>query len=149
MNRRTFLGMTAALPVMGSLLTATRSMAATHPYMGKPFISMVLPKSLMEATDTRVMEATRRSAVMIRDIPRKTVHGEDMVEVVVPKPDETYPQRSGLPIGGSYMSESIVDLETQQVLKNRTYGSQGTIAKEEMYLDHFGEEERRWAFITS
>lgn len=141
MKRRSFLAMAATMPLIPSLLSASPSMVSSHPYMGKPFISMALPKRMMELKDSRIMSATKSRAVLVRDIPKKTSRGEDMVEVVIPKPTGPHHPTGylGFPQGGAYMSESIIDLEDQKVLKHRTYGSQENTDTKDLIYDHFGE----------
>lgn len=139
MKRREFLAMAAALPVLPSVV-GTPTLASTHPYMGKPYVSMAISKTLMSDSSTYVLATTKSRAVLIRDIPRKSISGEDMVEVVIPKPDrhdDVYIRKTGLPIGGSYAAESIVDLETSKSIKSRTTYNCDDVG--EVVHEHLGE----------
>lgn len=114
MKRRSFLAMVASLPFVPSILSA----APSAPYVGKPFLSVVMTRRAYDEVCFKLPPFKKR----VKQLTALAPHGPqqtEMVEVIVPKPSENPIRPIGLPMGASYSAHSIMDLETQTLLKSR------------------------------
>lgn len=115
MKRRSFLAMVAALPIVAAR-PASASISA--PYVGQPYLSVVMSQRMLNEVCGKLPSMKSR-IVQRRSTPTTRPHETDMVEIVIHKPEHNHPRPVGLPMKMGYGAHSIIDLETETVLKSR------------------------------
>lgn len=93
-----------------------------HPYWGKPYLSVIVPKQTVEGCPTWTKMVSKRSVMISQYSP------EEYEFVYLKRQDLRSSQNryTGLPNSISFKATSILDLQTGRVIKHRDIKNTGT-----------------------